>query len=191
VFDIRRLSLALRARWPWLQMTQPENPWAEFQLHVCKEVQSLINMTVVTTVGDGSNTLFLKFRWLNGKSIKDIAPYIYAMVLARTINKRKVIEAFANMRWLTDFQGALNLQVLFEFMELHQMLDQIELRHGVADVHLWRLAAWASFPQNQLIQPCFKEQLRLSLRRESGGLEHLTSANFHLVGTAQSVLDFR
>jgi hypothetical protein len=74
----------------------------------------------------------------------DIAPYIYAMVLARTINKRKVIEAFANMRWLTDFQGALNLQVLFEFMELHQMLDQIELRHGVADVHLWRLAAWAS-----------------------------------------------
>jgi hypothetical protein len=93
-------------------MTQPEKPWAEFQLHVCKEVQSLINMTVVTTVGDGSNTLFLKFRWLNGKSIKDIAPYIYAMVLARMINKRKVIEAFANMRWLTDFQGALNLQVL-------------------------------------------------------------------------------
>jgi hypothetical protein len=30
VFDIRRLSLALRARWPWLQMTEPEKPWAQF-----------------------------------------------------------------------------------------------------------------------------------------------------------------
>jgi hypothetical protein len=58
VFDIRRLSLALRARWPWLQMTEPEKPWAQFQLHVCKEVQSLLSMAVVTTVGDGSKTFF-------------------------------------------------------------------------------------------------------------------------------------
>jgi hypothetical protein len=145
MFDIRRFSLSLRARWPWLQITQSEKPWAQFQLHVCKEVQSLINMAVVTTVGDGSNTLFWKDRWLNGKSIKDIAPYIYAMLSARTLNKGKVIEAFANMRWLTDFQGALTLQVLFEFMELHQVLDQIELRPGVSDVHLWRLAASGQF----------------------------------------------
>jgi hypothetical protein len=103
IFDIRRLSLDLRARWPWLQMTQPENPWAQFQIHVCKEVQSLINMAVVTTAGDGSNTLFWKDRWLNGKSVEDIAPSIYAMVPAKTLNKRKVIEAFENMRWLTDF----------------------------------------------------------------------------------------
>jgi hypothetical protein len=38
VFDIRRLSWVLRARWPWLQKTEPEKPWAQFQLHVCKEV---------------------------------------------------------------------------------------------------------------------------------------------------------
>jgi hypothetical protein len=103
VFDVRRLNLALRARWSWLQMTQPKKTWAQFQLHVCKEVQSLINMAVVTTVGDGSNTLFWKGKWLNGKSIKDIASSIYAMVCAMTLNKRKVIEAFVNMRWITDF----------------------------------------------------------------------------------------
>jgi hypothetical protein len=38
VFDVRRLNLALRARWSWLQMTQPKKTWAQFQLHVCKEV---------------------------------------------------------------------------------------------------------------------------------------------------------
>jgi hypothetical protein len=58
LFDIRRLSLALWAKWPWLHMTEPDRPWAQFQIHVCKEVQSLIDMAVVTKVEDGSNTLF-------------------------------------------------------------------------------------------------------------------------------------
>jgi hypothetical protein len=35
-----------------------------------------------------------------------------------------------------------------------------------------------SFLLNQLIHPCFKEQLCLSRRKESGGLGHLTSADF-------------
>jgi hypothetical protein len=38
LFDIRRLSLALRVRWPLLQMTEPDKPWVQFQIHVCKEV---------------------------------------------------------------------------------------------------------------------------------------------------------
>jgi hypothetical protein len=65
--------------------------------------------------------------------------------LQRQLNKRKVSEAFENMRWLTDFQGALTPQVLFEFMELHHVLDRIELRPGESDVHWWRLAASGQF----------------------------------------------
>jgi hypothetical protein len=102
-------------------------------------------MAVVTTVGDGSNTLFWKDRWLNGKSIKDIAPTIYAMVPARIVNKRKVNEAFSNMRWLFDFQGTLTLQLLLKFMDLHQVVDQVELQPRVTDAHLWRLSALGQF----------------------------------------------
>jgi hypothetical protein len=143
MFDIRRLSWVLRVRWPWLQMTEPEKPWAQIQLHVCKEVQSLISMTVVTTIGDGSNTLFWKDRWLNGKSIIDIAPAILAMVPTRIVNKRKVNEAFSNMRWLSDFQGALTFQVL-----LIRSIPSAGPGHasaGVPDVHLWRLPASGRF----------------------------------------------
>jgi hypothetical protein len=120
LFDIRRLSLALRARWPWLHMTEPDKPWAQFQIHVCKEVQSLIDMAVVTKVGDISNTLFWKDKWLDGKRIKDIAPAVYAMVPNRIINKRKVNEAMLTMRWIADFQGALTFSVLIEYFELFQ-----------------------------------------------------------------------
>jgi hypothetical protein len=71
-------------------------------------------MAVVTKVGDGSNTLFWKDKWLDGKRIKDIAPAVYAMIPNRIINKRKVNEAMLNMLWIADFQGALTFPVLIE-----------------------------------------------------------------------------
>jgi hypothetical protein len=102
-------------------------------------------MAVVTKVGDGSNTLFCKDRWLNGKRIKDIAPAVYVMVPSRIINKRKVNEAMLNMRWIADFQGALTFPVLFEYIELYQLLDQVKLQLGVPDTHIWRLSTLGQF----------------------------------------------
>jgi hypothetical protein len=90
-------------------------------------------MAVVTKVGDGSNTMFWKDRWLNGKRIKDIAPVVYDMVPKRTRNKRKVKEAMLNLRWVTDFQGAITVPVLMEYIELDQELDQVVLQPDIPD----------------------------------------------------------
>jgi hypothetical protein len=58
IFDLRNLSWALRARRPWLQLSEPDRPWSQFQIQVSKEVHSLVDSAVVTQVGDGSNTKF-------------------------------------------------------------------------------------------------------------------------------------
>jgi hypothetical protein len=108
LFDIRKLSWALRVRWPWLQLTDPDRPWNCFQLQVCREVQCLIDMAFITKVGDGSNSLFWKDRWLNGRGIKDIAPAVFDSVPKRIRNKRTVSEALQNSRWIADFRGALS-----------------------------------------------------------------------------------
>jgi hypothetical protein len=50
-------------------------------------------MALVTEIGDGSNTLFWKDRWLLGKKVKDIAPNICAMIPKRIANKWKASEA--------------------------------------------------------------------------------------------------
>jgi hypothetical protein len=102
-------------------------------------------MAVVTKVGDGSNTLFWKDKWLDGKRIKDIAPAVYAMIPNRIINKRKVNEAMLNMLWIADFQGALTFPVLIEYFELFQWLDQMELQFGVPDAHSQRLSTSGQF----------------------------------------------
>jgi hypothetical protein len=48
-------------------------------VYVYREVQCLIDMAVITKVGDGSNSLFWKDWWLNGIGIKDVAPAIFKM----------------------------------------------------------------------------------------------------------------
>jgi hypothetical protein len=54
------------------------------------------DMAVVTVIGDGSNTLFWKDKWLQGKRIKEIAPAVYDMVPKRIVNRRKVSEVLLN-----------------------------------------------------------------------------------------------
>jgi hypothetical protein len=137
-------------------MTDPGRPWAQFQIQSPKEVQSLIDMAVVTTVGDGSNTYFWEDRWLNGKAVREIAPAVAAMVPKRIVNKRRVNEALHNMQWIADFRGALTSRVLLEYLELFQILDEVVLHQGMPDTHIWRLSASGQYSTNSAYKALFQ-----------------------------------
>jgi hypothetical protein len=141
IHDVRMMGWALRACWSWLQRTESDKPWVQFQIQTCKEVQSLIDMAMVTVIGDGTNTYFWKDKWLDGKRIKEIAPTLYAMVPKRIINTHKVSEALLNQRWISDFRGALSLVVLLDFFQLYRLLEDVVLQPGAPDSHLWRLSS--------------------------------------------------
>jgi hypothetical protein len=148
--------LALRARWPWLKKADPQRPWAQFQIQTSREVQSLLDMAVVTVVGDGLDTLFWKDRWLDGRKVKDIAPSIYAMVPKRVTNSRRTSEALQNMSWIADFRGALTVAVILEFVELYQQLDEVVLQEGVLDTHLWKLSASGQYSSSSAYRALFQ-----------------------------------
>lgn len=54
--DLRNHSWVLRARWPWLQKTNPNIPWVDFPIQVYDVVQKLMAVTVITEIGGGTNT---------------------------------------------------------------------------------------------------------------------------------------
>ena len=90
ISDLKRLSCALRVRWPWLRKPEPNKPWANLPLQVSKEVECFLSMAVITEVGDGTNTLFWRDKWLAGQSIRDLAPQVYALVSKRKSSRRTV-----------------------------------------------------------------------------------------------------
>jgi hypothetical protein len=115
-------------------------------------------MAVVTVVGDGSDTLFWKDRWLDGRKIKDIAPNINVMVpkTKRVINRRRTNKALQNMSWTGDLRGALTVAVLVEYVELYQQLDGVVLQHGVPDTHVWKLSASGQYSSNSAYKALFQ-----------------------------------
>jgi len=140
ISDLKRLNCALRARWPWLRKTEPNKPWANLPIQVSKDVECLISMAVITELGDGTNTLFWKDRWLDGHSIQELAPRVFALVSNRRANKRTVREALTNEKWLEDIQGAISVEGLLEFLEVWDLLSLVELQVGTPDKHIWRLS---------------------------------------------------
>jgi len=51
--------------------------------------------------------LFWKDRCLDGKNIAELAPHLFKIIAKKTVNKRTVVEAMSNQRWVSDIKGAL------------------------------------------------------------------------------------
>ena len=56
--DIHRTSIALCARWLWLQATDPTRPWSHLQLPHDEEVQQFFRASTSWTIGDGKTYRF-------------------------------------------------------------------------------------------------------------------------------------
>jgi hypothetical protein len=87
------------------------------------------------------STLFWTDRWLQGRSIAEIVPLRYAMVPERKREKRTVQEALPGHMWAFDIQGALTMGIIVEYIQLWDLLLEVQLQPEVDGTHKWRLAA--------------------------------------------------
>jgi hypothetical protein len=81
-------------------------------------VEALINVAVVSQLGDGHDILFWKDRWLNGRCIGEMAPEVLEHVPKRVASKRLVKDALTNLNWVADIRGALSVRALAGFGSL-------------------------------------------------------------------------
>jgi hypothetical protein len=141
ISDLKILNWALRLRWLWLRKMEPSKPWASLPMQVNARLQAFFSMAVISEVGDGTNTLFWKDRWLSGQRMSDIAPLITSMIPKRISNRRSVAEALTEWRWVSDIHGATMAQVAIKFLNLCSSLAEMSLQPVVPDKHSWRLSS--------------------------------------------------
>jgi hypothetical protein len=116
-------------RWLWLKKTDTENSWTLVPLQISPCLEPFFSMAVITEIGDGSNSLCWKDRWIFGQRVQDIVPLILSMVPNKITNKRTIQEAMENWRWIGYIQGVATIDMLNEF-----------LQQDVQDTHIWRLS---------------------------------------------------
>jgi hypothetical protein len=77
-----------------------------------------------------------------------LAPRGLASVVNRAGHDSTVHEALTTRKWISDIKGALTVEVMSEFLQLWDILLNIQLQPGVNDTHFWRLAASRQYSAN-------------------------------------------
>jgi hypothetical protein len=76
-------------------------------------------------VGNGESALFWKDRWLGGRSIKAMAPELYALVPKRRRKVRTVRQALVDRTWIPDIAGAPSALALWQYVQLWSRLRDV------------------------------------------------------------------
>ena len=87
VRDLQRAGIALRARWLWLQRTDPSCPWSHRHIPHDANVSAIFRALTFWSVGCGDKCMFWTDHWIDGRSVSEIAPQLFQLIPER---RRKI-----------------------------------------------------------------------------------------------------
>jgi hypothetical protein len=76
--------------------TDPDMPWHGLDMQLSADERSMFVASTRMVLASGTSALFLEDKWLDGKSIADIAPELLKLVSGRTRKRRTVREALTD-----------------------------------------------------------------------------------------------
>ena len=74
-------------------------------------------------VRNGLRTLFWTDWWIQGRSIAETAPALWNAVRPAARNHRTVAQGLLNRAWVRDITGALTVQVLIEYLQVWNLVQ--------------------------------------------------------------------
>lgn len=109
-----------------VEKTKPDRPWAGLDVPVHTNSLAMFAISMVTSIGNGANTLLWSDHWLHGCSLEELAPEIHKSVPMR-MRQRTVEQALCDRTWVADIRGALSMAGLTEYLQLRDALADITL----------------------------------------------------------------
>jgi hypothetical protein len=137
VQDIGRAGLALRLRWLWLSRTDDGRAWSGLDLQFSEEERALFFASTTMRIGNGQKALFWEDRWVNGKTIKEIAPLLYNCIPKRRRKTRTVADGLQGNSWARDIQGVLGVHEIGQYLQLWLSIQDTPLTDS-ADRLIWK-----------------------------------------------------
>ncbi|BAS75602.1 Os01g0885550 [Oryza sativa Japonica Group] len=153
--DLECMGLALRCRWAWQLRTSPEKPWHGLNVPISQKERNLLQVSLTCRVGNGMNVLFWEDNWIQGSSIRTLAPAVHAAVVARKRNRRTVREALQGRTWIRDISGALGIQAILEYLSLWTSLQSLDALSEEPDSIIWRWESSGEYPARSAYQSMF------------------------------------
>jgi hypothetical protein len=112
--DLTLQGYPLRMRWLWLKRTDPSRPWSCLPVNSESPVDTLFAASVTVEIGNGWRSFFRTDKWIDGRSIADLAPALLNAVRPHACKTRTVAQGLENNGWARDITGALTVQVIID-----------------------------------------------------------------------------
>ena len=106
-----------------------------------RPVEQLFSASIFIELGDGNKALFWTDRWVQGKSLLNIAPCLCNAVGSTIKKHRTVAQALQGDLWIQDITGALTVQVILEYLRVRDITRETQLSQGRANAICWK---WTS-----------------------------------------------
>jgi hypothetical protein len=138
--DLARMAVSLRVRWLWRMRTDPDMPWHGLDMQFSTDERSVFAASTRMVLGSGTSALFWEDKWLDGKSIAEIAPELLKLVSGRIRKRRTFREALTDRQWIADMRGAFSNLALWQYIQVWRLTRGIRFV-DTPDRLLWR---WTS-----------------------------------------------
>jgi hypothetical protein len=106
------------------------------------EVEALVAVSIIVEVGDGLHSFFRTDKWIDGRSIADIAPALLNAVRPQVRRKKTMAQGLENNAWARDITGALTVQVIIDYLLIWDVIRQRNFIHalnsGTEDKFRWK-----------------------------------------------------
>ncbi|XP_071677025.1 uncharacterized protein [Lolium perenne] len=135
--DLAHTAISLRTHWVWRMRTDPLRPWRGLDIQFSRSERDIFFASTVMVVGDGSSALFWEDRWLDGKSVGEVAPDLLALIPRHPRKHRTVEQALTERSWITDIMGAVSPLALWQYVQLWSRVQRVQLM-DVPNKLVWR-----------------------------------------------------
>jgi hypothetical protein len=134
--NLRKMNLALLARWLWLSRVEAFWPWKEFDIQITQRVTEIFEAVTSSVVGDGARTFFWLDNWLPDGRLKDLALHLFTLIPKRLSRVRMVRDALDG-EWLDDIPPDLDALAIQELLAVADHVEGLTVTEGVADEFRW------------------------------------------------------
>jgi len=118
VQDLELTGLALRLRWLWLDHPDRSRAWSGLGIQPSSTERELFFASTHMVLGNGQSALFWEDRWIDGHSVREIAPLLYDCIPKRRHKIRTVADGLASNSWARDIQGVLGIPEVGQYLLL-------------------------------------------------------------------------
>lgn len=135
ILNLEKFARALRLRWLWFEWKDVSKPWVNMGTP-CDDIdKALFQASTIIHIRNGQKAKFWTDSWLEGCTVKELAPLIFRLAKRRT---KCVSLELQNNHWMSGLHTITTIKEIDELVQLGGKLQNVALLHDIPDDITWK-----------------------------------------------------